>query len=121
MRAHIFRHNEAGLTEMKAPESLIVILRDRAASADARDDAAMDLAAYDEPQVQEALVAVGSDPSTPGTIAASAGESLAEIWLRGDQFDPNAFVRLVGEARHEADALIRSRRRAWLESLTQAY
>ena len=80
----------------------------------------MDLSAYDDPQVQAALLDAGPDPSTPGTIAASAGESLAEIWLRCNRFDPDAFLRLTGEARHEADALIRSRRRAWLELFTEA-
>lgn len=78
----------------------------------------MDLAAYDDPEVEEALLATGSDASTPGTVASSIGESLAEIWLRRDRFNADAFERLLGEARHEAGARILVSQPAWLQSRT---
>jgi len=49
---------------MKQPQGLIAVLRDVTASEADRDDAAMDLAAYDEAEVEEALIRVGADSST---------------------------------------------------------
>ena len=51
-----------------------------------RDYAAMDLAAYGEPEVEDTIIHVGADASTPSLVAASCGESLAEIWLRKKTF-----------------------------------
>ncbi len=67
---------------MKQPQGLIEVLLDVTASEVDRDDAAIDLGAYDEPEVEEALIRVGADLSTPNSVAASCGESLAEIWMR---------------------------------------
>ena len=49
---------------MQQPHGLIEVLLDVMASEADRDDAAMDLAAYDEPEVEEALIRMGADPST---------------------------------------------------------
>lgn len=92
-------------------QSLIAILLNPTASEAERDDAAMDLAAYDGTDVEEALLVIGSNSSTPSTLAASVGESLAEIWLRNNRFDADAFAQLKGEARMEAEKRIRARRR----------
>ena len=73
---------KCGENFMKQPQGLIEVLLGVTASEAERDDAAMDLAAYDEPEVEEALIRVGADSSTPNPVAASCGESLAEIWLR---------------------------------------
>ena len=67
---------------MKQPQGLIEVLLDVTASEVDRDGAAIDLGAYDEPEVEEALIRVGADLSTPNSVAASCGESLAEIWMR---------------------------------------
>ena len=102
---------------MKQPEGLIDVLLDVTASEADRDDAAMDLAAYDAPEVEEALIRVGADLSTPNAVAASCGESLAEIWLRKQQLNLDALKRLQGEACHEALSLIRMREPSWASKL----
>jgi len=70
---------KCGENVMQLSRGLIEVLLDVMASEADRDDAAMDLAAYDEPEVEEALIRMGVDPSTPNSVAASCGESLAEI------------------------------------------
>lgn len=102
---------------MKQPQGLIEVLLDVTASEAERDDAAMDLAAYDESEVEEALIRVGADVTTPNTVAASCGESLAEIWLRKKQLNLDALKRLQGEACHEAIGLIRVREPSWASKI----
>ena len=102
---------------MKQPQGLIEVLLDVTASEADRDDAAMDLAAYNAPEVEEALIRVGADSSTPNTVAASCGESLAEIWLRKKTLNLDALKRLQGEACHEAIGLIRVREPSWVAQI----
>ncbi len=66
-------------SNMKQPEGLISVLLDEDAPISERDDAAMDLDSYDEPEAEAALIAVATDPRVDEVIAWSAGESLAEI------------------------------------------
>ena len=98
---------------MKQPRGLIEVLLDVTASEADRDDAAMDLAAYDEPEVEDVLIHVGADPSTPNSVAASCGESLAEIWMRKKSLNLEALKLLKGEAYSEAIGLIRVREPSW--------
>ena len=102
---------------MKQPQGLIEVLLDVAAAEADRDDAAMDLAAYDEPEVEEALIRMGVDPSTPNSVAASCGEALAEIWIRKKTLNLDALKRLQGEACHEAIGLIRVRVPSWASKI----
>ena len=51
---------------MKQPQGLIEIWLDVTAAEADRDDAAMCLAAYDEPEVEEALIHVGTLYATTG-------------------------------------------------------
>src|SRR5687767_12930269 len=98
---------------MKQPQGLIGVLLDVTASEADRDDAAMDLAAYDEPEVEDALIRVGIDLSAPRSVVASCGESLAEIWIRKGKLNVAALKRLRSEARDEAMGSIRAREPAW--------
>jgi hypothetical protein len=66
---------------------LVEILLDKSASVSERDDAAMDLSAFDSDEVLEALLKVGMDDSVDDVILSSIGESLAEIWLRNNNFN----------------------------------
>ncbi len=102
---------------MKQPQGLIKLLLEVTAAEADRDDAAMDLAAYDEPAVKDALIRVGADASTPHSVAASCGESLAEIWLRKKTMNLDALKRLKGEACNEAIDLIRAREPSWAASI----
>jgi hypothetical protein len=98
---------------MKQPQGLIEVLLDDTASEADRDDAAMDLAAYDESEVEDVLIRVGADPSIPNSVAASCGESLAEIWMRKKALNLEALKLLKGEAYSEAIGLIRVREPSW--------
>jgi hypothetical protein len=47
-----------------------------------RDDAAMDLGQYDDPEAEEALARVACDENADVYVADSCGESLGQIWCR---------------------------------------
>ena len=76
-----------GRPETKQPEGLISVLLDRSAPAGDRDDAAMDLYEYDEPEVEEALLSVVLDHADEEIVIESAGESLYQIWQRKGKHD----------------------------------
>jgi hypothetical protein len=106
-----------GENVMQQPQGLIEILLDAGASEADRDDAAMDLAAYDEPEAEEALIRVGANSSTPPSVAASCGESLAEIWIRKRTLNLDALKHLQSEACSEAIGLIRAREPSWASKI----
>lgn len=87
---------------------------DSNARIDERDDAAMDLADYNEPEAESALVRVCGEFGLDETILDSAGESLAEIWLRKSEFQPEVFKNLPRAAKKAAEAIIKSQRPDWL-------
>ncbi len=66
---------------------LVEILLDRSARMDERDDAAVDLGEYGGNLVVEALAAVACSRDESDVLVASAGESLAMIWLRNGSID----------------------------------
>ena len=108
---------KCGENIMKQPQGLIEVLLDVTAAEADRDNAAMDLAVYDEPEVEEALVRVGADSSTPNAVAASCGESLAEIWIRKKTLNLEALKRLQGDACKEAIGLIRVKEALWASKM----
>ncbi len=74
------------------PEGLIFVLRDIGAPLGDRDDAARDLAEFDEalPVRVETALRPGEDE----TLVDSCGEPIAEIWQRTSGFDRATFDRL---------------------------
>lgn len=100
-------------------EMLIAILLDKTARLDERDDAAMDLAGFDNERVITALVAVGSDSSEDALLQASCGETLAEIWVRLEHFDPTVLQRLSPVARSEFSGTLASHQSRVLQSHEQ--
>ena len=58
---------------MEQPSGLIAVLIDPTARLDERDDAAMDLANYDETEAEEALFRVATDPREDELIRARRG------------------------------------------------
>jgi hypothetical protein len=80
------------------PQALINALLIKNTDEAGRDDAARNLGAYDEPEVEEALVTVASDPETEPMVARSCGESLAEIWIRQHRLPEEVLPRLRPEA-----------------------
>jgi len=79
---------------------------DVAAREDERDDAAMDLEAFDGKEVESALVLVASDPSESAIVASSAGESLGVIWARKRHLPVGVMAQLRLDARLEAEAVL---------------
>ncbi len=93
---------------MQQPAGLISVLLDSSARIDERDDAAMDLSAYSGSEVETALLRAACDPATPELVAASCGESLAELWIRRGAIDSSALESLPPVPRAEAVALLRA-------------
>lgn len=67
---------------MKQPDGLIEVLLDNSESISERDDAAMDLAEFDEDEAIDALLAVATNGDDDTIVQDSAGTSLGEIWKR---------------------------------------
>ncbi|MBM4153364.1 MAG: hypothetical protein FJ220_07580 [Kiritimatiellaceae bacterium] len=81
------------------PDGLIELLLDKNAEFGDRDDAAMDLAGFDEVSVEAAFVTVVQDMTEDDGIADRAGESLAEIWKRKGAWDATLVDRMHPEAK----------------------
>ena len=91
---------------MKQPDGLIEVLLDRSSSVSERDDAAMDLADFDEDEAFNALLAVAIDVDDNTTVQDTAGTSLGEIWRRRGIKDPRELPQLSKAAQVAAkDAL----------------
>jgi hypothetical protein len=61
---------------------LLSYLENRANDLGSRDDVAMDLRQFDEPEVEAALLKIALDQSEEEVIIDSARDSLREIWER---------------------------------------
>jgi hypothetical protein len=85
------------MPKQNQPDGLISVLLDEKAEFGDRDDAALDLAAYDEPAAEGALltIALGKDAD----LADSAGHSIWEIWQRKRKHDGDIVARMHPEAR----------------------
>jgi hypothetical protein len=84
---------------VKQPEGLISVLLDESAEYGDRDDAAMDLSAYDHAAAEEALLKVVLTQTEDEGIADSAGESLWRIWERKGKYDAGTVARMHPAAR----------------------
>jgi hypothetical protein len=93
---------------MQQPAGLVSVLLDRSARPDERDDAAMDLAQYDDPEALDALVAIaGTAGEDPGLLD-TCGESIGEIWARRGFVDAEVLARVKEEARVMVLATLRA-------------
>lgn len=84
---------------VKQPDGLISVLLDRTLRPDERDDAAMDLSAYDE--ALPILIEAAQNLSEDEMVAESIGESLGEMWKRLGGFDPTVVARMHPAAQRE--------------------
>lgn len=91
---------------MSQPAGLISVLLDRSADVASRDDAAMDLGAFDQSEVESALLLVASSPDTPAVVCASSGESLAQIWVRRGSIKMQCYRNLCQPAKAEVESYI---------------
>lgn len=69
---------------MEQPGGLISVLLDRGAPDGDRDDAAMDLGAFDGAEVEAALAEVARDPNEEEFLRDSCEQSLADIRARAN-------------------------------------
>jgi hypothetical protein len=79
---------------IEQPQGLIDLLLDKNAEYGDRDDAAMDLCQYDQPEAEQALIRVVQDMNEDDDILDSAGESLAGIWKRKAKWDASVVARM---------------------------
>lgn len=101
---------------LKKKSELIAVLLNSNAREDERDDAAIDLAAFDDNDVIEALFAAATDQELQSEmIKGSCGESLASIWIRKRTVDFELLSRLEGTARTEALWSIKVSRSDWYD------
>ena len=111
---------------MNQRDQLIKILLDENGLFADRHDAAMDLGAFADPKVVEALSAVASpdqkvDDIDKQIIIEACGESLAAIWISQDAFDVEAYQHLHPIAQRELKASIRAQKPDWLPGLKSVF
>lgn len=90
------------------PDGLIRVLLDTTAPFGDRHDPAMDLGAFDQKRVEDALAIVASDARTDVDLADACGESLAENWLRKRDITMDVFLRLIPASQQIALATLRA-------------
>lgn len=97
------------------PEGLISVLLDSSATEAERDDAAMDLAIYDDSEALQALLKVATTEDEEEIFMDVCGESIAEIWIRNESFDPTACDKLKNPARKAVLDMIVKFKLEWIE------
>ena len=102
-----------------APQSYIEGVLDHRLGWGVRDDYAAYLIEYDEPEAEEALYLVASNPDESDDIAESCGEAVAEIWCRKGTLKVDALRKLRRAALVEAVGIISARRPEWLPLLRE--
>ena len=99
------------------PYSYVDKLLDRSGGWAIRDDYATFMIDYDEPEVEEALFRVASDPTEEDDMAESCGEAVAEIWCRKGTLKIDALRKLNPAALEEALGIIKVRQPEWVSAL----
>src|ERR1700733_3313378 len=99
---------------MNKIDKLTEILLDQTATEAERDDAAMDLGKYDDDHALNTLLLVASNLEDEPFIMNSCGESIAEIWVRKNQFDTNAYRKMHPLAKEEIERYIKIRKPGWI-------
>jgi len=92
---------------------LATILMDPTATIAEKDDAAIELGEFDDSEAVAALITATQSKDIAEIVLASIGESIAQIWIRLDNFDPTLFNQLPREAQREAQSFILAKRPEW--------
>ena len=95
----------------------IQILLNKTASISERDDAAIDLGNFDSEEALDALLSVARDKEDDDSIMDVCGESIAQIWVRRNQIDIEAYKNLHPYAQHEAKMYIEMNKPEWSKFL----
>ncbi len=101
----------------RRPHDLIQVLLDEEAEFCDRDDAAIDLGQYDQPEAEAALIKVASNLDEDDDLSDSCGESLAEIWSRKHELDLEKLSTLNKVANQVAVTTLLSLRKDWAHLL----
>jgi HEAT repeat protein len=88
---------------------LVDILADHGARPDERDDAASYLGRYADESVVRALATVASSTEEDEVLVATAGESIAEIWIALGRIQPDVLHALAPPAKAEVESLLAAR------------
>lgn len=102
---------------MSNVDLLIQILLDSSASLSERDDAAIDLGNFEDEKALNALIAFATNHKEEESIMDVCGESIAKIWVKRDQFNPDIFKNLHPYAQHEAQMYITINKPQWLNRI----
>ncbi len=102
---------------MDRVDLLINILFDDTASISEKDDAAMDLGFYNDDRALKALELFASDLNSESLLMDSCGESIAQIWVSRDKFEPEIYKRLNPHAKHEIQGYLKNLKPSWLKEL----
>lgn len=92
---------------MDQPDGLIHVLLAPGATVSDRDDAAMDLAQFDDPAALAALLRVGSDEAEHEVVLSSVGEAIAEILMRNGSTSCPGVEDLASPAQREFNSFVR--------------
>ena len=96
---------------------LIEILLDKHEEIGTRHDAAMDLGYYDNPLAFEALLKIATTPDEGEEFLVDAcGESIAQISLIRNLFEPKYLEQMKPAARHGAISVIAANKPEWLKN-----
>ncbi len=98
---------------MDQVDLLVDILLDKNEEVGARDDAAIYFGQYDDDRALVALIKICIDKNAEEFIFANCGLSLANIWVRKNNFDPKVYNAMVSAARCEAYDYIKSKKPEW--------
>jgi len=96
-------------------EDLVKVLLNPEIDDGSRDDAAMDLSAFDALEVESALLKIASDLNANEMLSDSCGESLSIIWIRNNKFDPKLFESLNPSAKFSFMGYIKCYKSEWIE------
>lgn len=95
-------------------EDLIEILLDSTARIDERDDAAMNLAKYNDDRALEALIKA-ANLEEDNTVLNSVGESIGEIWVTRNIFNNHVYRTLPSSTRYGIYYVIRHDKPEWIQ------
>lgn len=96
-------------------DRLINVLLDNTAREDERDDTAMDLGKFDDERALIALLQIASNSNEDEIVIDSCGESIAEILIKREEYNPNILNKLAPIARDAAYAFIKEAKPEWIE------
>ncbi|MDM5326891.1 hypothetical protein [Neobacillus sp. CF12] len=99
--------------EELTPKKFIDLLLDKTACELEREYAATLLVRYDSSEVKDALFRFANDLTDSEDIRFTCGESLADIWIRTNQFDLDSLLKLQDIAKVRALEIIIIEKETW--------